>query len=733
MSEKTAKTSGMWARFLEGALVTKLEKPGNILLLGAPQSGKKTLLRTLEEQLHQPSLPGSESLSSSEHVYLLDFRYLTSLRGREEDGEELGKLNFHIANRPCEFLSEFLSPQILFNFLLVINLDLSRPDQLEAQFRELHDFGHRTLAQLFGNCEPEMQAMLRANIDEIAVRIANLGERHTVLAAQDQPRSSQALRAFWRKSTAFSGSIKEEPYNASGLNQAPITKLIESAVEIPTESNKISKPAKTNSSEITEQQRPEITEKPSVDISQPLETVHSETIAVIEVSSGEREASIALAQITDEQNFRAQFESTEKEASEALNNSRNDQAIQELLKSENQDSLDTESFKSLEQKPQLPSEAPNNDTSKRFSISKGEQNLQIIPTSFEDNDKPKKIDILVIKAEKLETNLIIEKTTSVSQKINMIIENANIVEKINVAKEENEFMVQKADIAVDEAKNKLANDEKKQLPYMEGEKIDENLSGMNIKKKNIQSTAEIKSSQILQTEPQIFSPKFGREKTSTEIFSHTEPLQRILSAETVPQTLSNEESEKNGQIPKFPLLILANKSLSIESFEEEALVEHVIFTLRHLAVSEKASLLLVDGPAKTNLELLLDFFNEILLNRGGIPLPPSFFPTTMFYAAGSDSKEQLATDFPGHKPYRFKETAIIDRSTRRPVVEVKSVQELFFDINQQKFEYFKEEVPATPAARVSQVFNGKPDVSRPKKPLSITERMRALIDKKAGN
>ena len=62
---------------------------------------------------------------------------------------------------------------------------------------------------------------------------------------------------------------------------------------------------------------------------------------------------------------------------------------------------------------------------------------------------------------------------------------------------------------------------------------------------------------------------------------------------------------------RLAILILAGHSSQLESFGEEAVIEHVVHTLRRLAVKHGASLAFVDAESGGNFEPVLELLNAL--------------------------------------------------------------------------------------------------------------------------
>ena len=124
---------------LESILTEKKEPTGNIMIIGDPFCGKKKVIEMLQEQVGI-NKQNSEKFLDLEKVYIMDFKYLQLRKAGEEESEDGGKINFYVVNKKYEYMKQFFSKEMFKNLLIVICLDLNKPDQLVKSFIEWHEY-----------------------------------------------------------------------------------------------------------------------------------------------------------------------------------------------------------------------------------------------------------------------------------------------------------------------------------------------------------------------------------------------------------------------------------------------------------------------------------------------------------------------------------------------------------------------------------------------------------------
>lgn len=70
----------------------------------------------------------------------MDFKYLQLKKAGDEESEDGGKINFYVVNKKYEYMKQFFSKEMFKNLLIVICLDLNKPDQLVKSFIEWHEY-----------------------------------------------------------------------------------------------------------------------------------------------------------------------------------------------------------------------------------------------------------------------------------------------------------------------------------------------------------------------------------------------------------------------------------------------------------------------------------------------------------------------------------------------------------------------------------------------------------------
>ena len=167
--QRQQKGPSAWTRLLESAMTKKLEVPGNILMVGAPGCGKKALIRALQRETKQ--VESEDPPAEAERVYVFDYKYIQAKRIVGEETEDAGKLNLYILNRIWESTADFLSRDILLNCLLVIVIDLSKPDKALEELSSLSQAMERLVAQLLASEDEDFQLNARKFFAEIRQRM----------------------------------------------------------------------------------------------------------------------------------------------------------------------------------------------------------------------------------------------------------------------------------------------------------------------------------------------------------------------------------------------------------------------------------------------------------------------------------------------------------------------------------------------------------------------------------
>lgn len=168
----------LWKKLLNSTNIREDTKKANVLVVGNEKSGKKSLINSILASLHQSNdmdviadmaLLG-ESKKKTDHVYLMDYKYVRINEFTEEDSEELGKINFYMLNRKYEHFHKLLTEDILRNLTIVIVLDLDKPQTLTESFIDWINFISNKLMTYISELVPEMREIMEENFESVAIK-----------------------------------------------------------------------------------------------------------------------------------------------------------------------------------------------------------------------------------------------------------------------------------------------------------------------------------------------------------------------------------------------------------------------------------------------------------------------------------------------------------------------------------------------------------------------------------
>ena len=149
MSKEVNNKESLWITMLEEKIESKLDKHCNVLLFGDPSTGKNKLIKNIEDtfsKLLLEQIPYEFEENQDRHnqmVYLMDFKYIQineKIEGDSTQSLEIGKINFYIFNRVYEFMKDLLNREMIKNILVVIMVDLSKPETIEESFYSWFNF-----------------------------------------------------------------------------------------------------------------------------------------------------------------------------------------------------------------------------------------------------------------------------------------------------------------------------------------------------------------------------------------------------------------------------------------------------------------------------------------------------------------------------------------------------------------------------------------------------------------
>lgn len=188
--EQKKSSKNEWNKLLENAMASKLDRPGYILLVGSPSSGKKALISAMGKVVkhNEPDY----SFKIVEGAYLVDYKYINGTRLKDDENEELGKLNLFIVSKHNELISDFLTREMLSNFLVIINLDMTKPEKLAEEFNDHYAFAERVILKQLEDCDEELNLKIRKGLKEINARIRKFTGKELVHKATTEAKPAES-------------------------------------------------------------------------------------------------------------------------------------------------------------------------------------------------------------------------------------------------------------------------------------------------------------------------------------------------------------------------------------------------------------------------------------------------------------------------------------------------------------------------------------------------------------
>ena len=168
----------LWRKLLNSTNIRENNRKANVLVVGDEKSGKKAFINSILTELNQTNeietfddmtLLG-DSKRKNEHVYMMDYKYVKVNEFADEDSEELGKINFYIMNRKYEHFQQLLTEEMLRNLMIVIVLDLDKPDLITESFIEWINFISNKLMTYMSELTPEIREIMEENFESIAIK-----------------------------------------------------------------------------------------------------------------------------------------------------------------------------------------------------------------------------------------------------------------------------------------------------------------------------------------------------------------------------------------------------------------------------------------------------------------------------------------------------------------------------------------------------------------------------------
>ena len=175
------KEQSLWFKMLEKKVSSKLDRTGNVFVFGDPSSGKKKLIQGIQECARTKAMDRRRNFDGDwekrdlDNVYIMDFKYLTARQVKDDDSEEIGKINFYIFNRKYDFLKDFLTKEILHNLMIVIVLDLESPQNLQESMENWLGFAQKSIYSYITDLPEETQKEYQNYFSELNKKIKEFG------------------------------------------------------------------------------------------------------------------------------------------------------------------------------------------------------------------------------------------------------------------------------------------------------------------------------------------------------------------------------------------------------------------------------------------------------------------------------------------------------------------------------------------------------------------------------
>jgi len=175
------KEQSLWFKMLESKILSKLDRSGNVFVFGDALTGKKKLIQSIQEYAknkvydRRKNFDGTHDKSDLDNVYIMDFKYLSAKQSRDDEVEEIGKINFYIFNKKYEFIKDFLTKEMFHNMLIVIVLDLESPQNIQESFSKWYEFAQKSIFSFIADLPEETQAELKTNFIEINKKLKDFG------------------------------------------------------------------------------------------------------------------------------------------------------------------------------------------------------------------------------------------------------------------------------------------------------------------------------------------------------------------------------------------------------------------------------------------------------------------------------------------------------------------------------------------------------------------------------
>lgn len=161
----------------------------------------------------------------------------------------------------------------------------------------------------------------------------------------------------------------------------------------------------------------------------------------------------------------------------------------------------------------------------------------------------------------------------------------------------------------------------------------------------------------------------------------------------------DEEVQKNLSDPALdiefsfgiPLLIIANKSDTLDNLKEEKAIDHIQYTLRSMALKYGSTLIYSSSKLKSNINTTIDYLSYILLEKNSNKIKVQLNNDNLFIPVGFDKNEILNERFKDSIDYIFEKKNVLrkrkETDTHPDDENILDVEEFLVGLKNEKIVY----------------------------------------------
>lgn len=154
----------------------------------------------------------------------------------------------------------------------------------------------------------------------------------------------------------------------------------------------------------------------------------------------------------------------------------------------------------------------------------------------------------------------------------------------------------------------------------------------------------------------------------------------------------HDEDVRNEQIElEIPLLIIGNKTDTLDKINDEKLFEYMQYVLREAAVKHNAIAITTSGHADRNVQVLYKTIGNVMIDLKTDDLTifePSYNILKMFVPLGVDDMQQLNSQIPYADNYIFKDNFVNKQDLKKvEKSDVKDIGDFLTEINKGQFTF----------------------------------------------